>query len=402
MTLVASLFLGSCSEALYDDSVEMGDGRDKGEYAYDADVSGGSGSDFGGGDNNHQGGEAGVLTAGEWRDLAHWDFWIEKILGSQSFGEELSVWNFSTRGRVAVRVKNPSGAPLANVPVKLRIGSGDVWEARTDNVGEANLWINLYGGEDSAEEAFFVVDGKEVKSIPVLVSAAKEDEAPIQWNELTCTPSKTAASKADIAFIVDATGSMGDEIEFLKKDLQAILTSVAQSQSGIEIRTGAVFYRDEGDNYVTKSQDFSTSISKTIEYIGKQEASGGGDLPEAVHTALEVALSDLSWNLDARSRIAFLVLDAPAHGDRQKVIDSLQKSIRSFARNGIRIIPVLASNSDKASEFMSRLFAIVTGGTYVFLTDDSGVGGEHLEASVGEYQVEKLNELLIRLIAEFI
>ena len=51
---------------------------------------------------------------------------------------------------------------------------------------------------------------------------------------------------------------------------------------------------------------------------------------------------------------------------------------------------------------MCRYFSTLTGGTYVFLTDDSGVGGDHIEASVGQYQVEALNDLLVRLIAKYI
>ena len=68
------------------------------------------------------------------------------------------------------------------------------------------------------------------------------------------------------------------------------------------------------------------------------------------------------------------------------------------AKQGIRLIPVAASGVDKDTEFMLRFFASSTGGTYVFLTDDSGVGNSHIAASVGDYEVEKLNELLIRLI----
>lgn len=45
--------------------------------------------------------------------------------------------------------------------------------------------------------------------------------------------------------------------------------------------------------------------------------------------------------------------------------------------------------------------AILTSGTYVFITNDSGIGNEHLEASVGEYEVELLNKLMIRLIQEY-
>ena len=31
----------------------------------------------------------------------------------------------------------------------------------------------------------------------------------------------------------------------------------------------------------------------------------------------------------------------------------------------------------------------------------SGVGGDHIEASVGQYKVEQLNDLLVRLISEY-
>ena len=109
---------------------------------------------------------------------------------------------------------------------------------------------------------------------------------------------------------------------------------------------------------------------------------------------------DLAGFLIVRNRvmkIAFLILDAPAHHEAD-IIHSLQKSVEQCAKQGIRLIPVAASGVDKDTEFMLRFFANSTGGTYVFLTDDSGVGNSHIAASVGDYEVEKLNELLIRLI----
>ena len=51
---------------------------------------------------------------------------------------------------------------------------------------------------------------------------------------------------------------------------------------------------------------------------------------------------------------------------------------------------------------MLRFFEIVTGGTYVFLTDDSGIGYSHIEASVGDHDVEKLADLMIRLIKKYV
>ena len=153
---------------------------------------------------------------------------------------------------------------------------------------------------------------------------------------------------------------------------------------------------------MTKYSQFTDDYRQTIQYIAMQNARGGGDHPEAVHTALETGLQNLDWNASARARIAFLVLDAPAHQDHQGVIESLQRSIESYAKYGIKIIPVFCSSPTKECEFMCRYFSILSGGTYVFLTDDSGVGGDHIEASVGDFQVEALNDLLVRLIAKYI
>ena len=147
--------------------------------------------------------------------------------------------------------------------------------------------------------------------------------------------------------------------------------------------------------------DFTDDVAKTQEFVSRQSANGGGDYPEAVHSALEASLQNLSWDEGARARIAFLILDAPAHYE-EDIIKSLQNSIRLFAKKGIKLIPVAASGVDKETEFMLRFFDLATGGTYVFLTDDSGIGNSHIKATVGNYQVESLAELMIRLIKKYV
>lgn len=360
-------------------------------------------------DYNGVDGAAGVLTAGEWCDLLHWDFWgmlmtasapeDDAEQSSPDYGKMAAEWGFNTLHRVAVRIHSTDGTPLANAKVELLKNGVPVWESRTGNEGQAQLWQDLFSprGQETGTE------GLQIRIEGILQDGAVKvcTYTEAVENEYVFDADDTAEAKADIAFIVDATGSMGDEIRFLKEDLLSILEKVQQSQSRISIRTGAVFYRDQGDDYLTRSDDFQTP-DKTMAFIGKQTANGGGDTPEAVHSALEAALRDLSWNTQARARVAFLILDAPAHRNHDGVLNSLQNSIRQFSRMGIRMIPVLASTGEKTTEFMCRDFAIATGGTYVFLTDDSGVGESHITPSVGEYEVEKLNDLLYRLIESYI
>ena len=345
-------------------------------------------------------GQAGVLTAGEWNDLEHWDFW-SNLMTSQEYGSMSEHWGLYTARRVAVRVADASDRRLPAVRVTLQQNQKTIWSTLTDNLGEANLWIDPFHAQAGTENLIVTIDGVPQAGNPT-VTPWNVQQLETNLNFYWITGAKEAEKKADIAFIVDATGSMGDEISFLKKDLVDILDRVQGGQGEITLRTGTVFYRDEEDDYITKFSPFTDDPRETMKYISKQHAGGGGDMPEAVHTALEAGLQNLAWNASARARIAFLILDAPAHQDHQGVVESLQASMRQYAQNGIKLIPVFCSGPAKECEFMCRFFAILTGGTYVFLTDDSGVGNEHLEASVGDFQVEPLNDLLVRLIAKYI
>lgn len=340
---------------------------------------------------------SGLLTAGEWNDLDNWKFWTD-LLNENEFYKHTEYWEFYPKKLVAVKIVDEDSVGIANVSVEL-LKDGDVeFAAKTDNAGFAYCWINLFGGatNDSTAEYSLSVDGSDYTE-PLTISAKGDEELNINF---VVSDAKQAEAKADIAFIVDATGSMGDEIDFLKSDLDNIIEN-AKSGNNVDMRTAAVVYRDEGDDYLTRYDNFSSDLSKTQAFISKQNAGGGGDTPEAVHSALETALQNLSWNESARARIAFFILDAPAHHE-DKIIKSLQKSIKLFAKNGIKLIPVAASGVDKPTEFMLRFFDLATGGTYVFLTDDSGIGNHHMEASVGDFEVEILADLMARLIKKYI
>ena len=386
--LIALASVFSCSKYDY-----MGDyGYREGDYSM---------SEAGwGGQGGRPGGQAGVLTAGEWNDLDHWDFW-SGLMTSNEYEGMSNYWRLYTPRRVAVRIADAAGKRLPAVRVTLEQGQETIWSALTDNLGEASLWIDPFHAQAGTDDLALVIDGVRQEGTPV-VTPWDVQLTDVNMNFYWITGAKNAEKKADVAFIVDATGSMGDEIAFLKKDLVNILDRVKGGQGDIELRTGTVFYRDEGDDYVTKYSQFTNDYRETIQFISMQHAQGGGDHPEAVHSALNAALQNLHWNESARARIAFLILDAPAHQDHQGVIESIQSAIRNYAKYGIKIIPVFCSGPSKECEFMCRFFAVLTGGTYVFLTDDSGVGNDHLEASVGQFQVEPLNDLLVRLIAKYI
>ena len=350
------------------------------------------------GDDEYNGRTYGLLTASEWNDLDNWSSWA--VIMSGEFASKASYWEFYPRNLAAVRVTDENEAGLANVSVKLLRNGNEIFATKTDNAGNAYCWISLYDGdieEVLKDEDFSLEINGKVSETPVKLTSLSDES--LKVNVVT-SDAKQAEAKADVAFIVDATGSMGDEIRFLQSDLKYIIDH-AYSETKVALRTAVEFYRDETDEYVIRGKDFSTDVANTQAFIADQMANGGGDYPEAVHSALEASLQNFSWNESARARIAFLILDAPAH-HQDNVIESLQKSITLYAKNGIKLIPVAASGIDKDTESMLRFFDIVTGGTYVFLTDDSGIGYSHIEASVGDHEVEKLADLMIRLIKKYV
>ena len=373
---------------------DAGTRDDGGSSSRDGGSSGGEGDPY----HNPNNRTSGRLTAGEWNDLDNWKFWTS-LLNENKFYDKVEYWKFFPKNLVAVQVVDANNDGIANVPVELMNGNDVEFAAKTDNKGMAYCWINMFDGEGkeyTAEDFALKVDGAISDAGVKITTRASES---IDVNVVVSENSKQPEAKADIAFIVDATGSMSDEIEFLISDLEYIIEH-ATANKKVALRTAALFYRDTDDEYLTKHNDFSDDVSVTQKYVSQQHAEGGGDYPEAVHTALEKSLQNLSWNESARARIAFLILDAPAH-HYEDVVASLQKSIKLYAKQGIKIIPVAASGVDKDTEFMLRFFDLATGGTYVFLTDDSGIGGSHIEASVGDYEVEYLNDLLVRLIKKY-
>lgn len=373
-----------------------------GDYSKEMADDGGMPSPNGGGESQ---GMPGVVTAGEWNDLDNWAFWgrLMNTKGdeqTEGYAQTCTYWGFWNNRRVAVKVNAAANKAVAGVKVKLKDGDKVIWTAITDNLGRADCWIGLHDPDYQSGTLSIALNGKAMEGSPAVTSWNDESVA---MNEYTFSADAPDA-KADILFIVDSTGSMSDEIDFLKEDLMDILKRASKADLPISIRTGALFYRDTGldEEYLTRKSAFTKDFNTTINFIKQQNAAGGGDFPEAVHTALEKSLQSFDWNKKARARIAFILLDAPPHQDHQGVLESIHKSIDTYAEMGIKLIPVASSGIDKETEFILRMMAIATEGTYVFITNDSGVGESHIEATVGEYQVEKLNDLLVRLIKKYL
>ena len=201
-----------------------------------------------------------------------------------------------------------------------------------------------------------------------------------------------------LAFVVDVTGSMGDELNYLKREFSSIVSDVDRKYPGVKKEFALIVYRDETDAFVTRGMDFTADVSEFQEFIDEQQAGGGGDYPEAVDAALADAAEQLSWKEGhSVARMAFFIADAPAHDDKMA---ATFKAVRKLRRQRVAIYPVAASGVGDLAEEMMRATAVMTEGQYIFLTDDSGIGNAHAKPKFPCYHVEKLKDVMSRMVAD--
>ena len=56
-----------------------------------------------------------------------------------------------------------------------------------------------------------------------------------------------ALPRVDVVFLLDATGSMGDEIQAVKDRIRAMISAIALGDPAPDVRFGIVAYRDRGE-----------------------------------------------------------------------------------------------------------------------------------------------------------
>jgi hypothetical protein len=209
---------------------------------------------------------------------------------------------------------------------------------------------------------------------------------------------RTTKAVVDAVLVLDTTGSMGDELSYLTAEFANVWGEIAAKYPGANQRWALVLYRDTpdtdpGDDYVVRTFDFTTSAQDYATVLAQQSAGNGGDYPESPERGL-AQLPALSWRTDASvAKIAFWVGDAPQHDYRAA---DMKQAILGVRSAGVHVYPVSASGTNDLLELTMRSAAELTGGRYMFLTDDSGVGDPHKIPEIPCYTVTKLAKALVR------
>jgi von Willebrand factor type A domain len=122
-------------------------------------------------------------------------------------------------------------------------------------------------------------------------------------------------NKIDLLFVCDITGSMSGFIEDAKKRMKSILSQLSD-EFKVDTKVGLSLYRDhpsQDSTFVTLTFDLD-SIEEIQKKINTVSVDGGGDYAEAVFDGIIDGIKAMDWRKGSK-RIAFLIGDAPPHGE---------------------------------------------------------------------------------------
>ena len=340
--------------------------------------------------------KSGVMTAGLWNDLENWDMFTTTLVENKEHWKPWGLNLINKRFSIELLDNSAGRKPIIGAQIRLVNPKTDsvIWVAQTDNRGICELWSDLTAEKIDVNTEYIAQWVKNPENIEKLGLVSPTQDV----KETFLVKSYTNPSNVDISFVVDATGSMGDEINYLKEELMDLMLDIQEKLPCSKVKLSSVFYRDVTDNYVTRKTEFTEHVEDVVSFVSNQSAGGGGDFPEAVDAGLQVCLEELSWSDKALAKITFLILDAPPHNEKALEIQRLAKVA---SKKGIKIIPVVASGINKTTEFLMKELASITSGDYIYITDHSGVGNSHLKPTGVKENVDLLKNQFIKVIEKY-
>ena len=332
------------------------------------------------------------VRAGEWDDNANYRDYV-RWLGQNGHG----VARLDVSSRQFLVVTDAAGKPMPNCSIAIRGKHGRA-RLTTTASGRAILFPHAVGIGGDHVTATASCDGATASA--TFGIGTLDGVVHLALGAHRALPARRTV---DLAFVLDTTGSMSEEIEAVKSTIRQVAGQLGDDQ--VSVRIGLVQYKDRVDCIKTQTFPFSSDLNAFARQVDGLTADGGGDYPEDMQAGLAAALDKLDWRADASTRMIVVIGDAPPHLDYADEPDYANAARRAAAR-GIKIYTVAASGMDQTGQIVMRQLAQYTGATDLFVlrggAGPQSVGGGDPGSSCGgtheDYASGNLDHLIVRKI----
>jgi hypothetical protein len=318
---------------------------------------------------------AASIAAGEWNDNANYRE-FQKWLTTEA---ALPFRAVDVSHRRFLVVRDEAGRAVPGCEVAVSDAAQRTVTLTTGPSGRALLFPRAEGLGEGLVTATATCAGSSVtRPVPL---AANDGFVDLRLPVLRRLPPERTI---DVAFILDTTGSMSEEIASVKATIAKVAAGLGEGN--VNVRIGLVEYKDRGDAFVTRVHPFATDAKGFAASMAGVSAGGGGDTPESVNEGIHDALTRLDWQAGSVGRFAFLVGDAPPHLDYQQDF-SYAADMKTAAHRGIQIFTIAASGMDPLGQVVWRQIAQYTNAANMFVlrggAGPQSVGGGDPRSSCG-------------------
>ena len=193
--------------------------------------------------------------------------------------------------------------------------------------------------------------------------------------EATLAAPDAKNQKAEIVFLIDTTGSMGDKIDNVKNNLNVFMDFLFEQS--VDAKVAFIEFRDitvDGLASTRLCRSPSDSVWHTTAAEGESTlselyADGGGDEPETPFDGFGLMLDSegIPWSPDA-TRFAVLITDASYKTDNQYGYDGIDDVVSALTKDGERIFTYVITLPDLYDLYLPITDA--TGGECADITSD--------------------------------
>ena len=350
------------------------------------------------------------LKAGFSDDNAQFNYFVDFLEKYKDVGH----YSYDISNRMTLRILDKNGKPVMNAAVeiftaenkgkgRLRLESGVSASDGTFRFYPQELVKKTVDAntKDAKLDFVWVVVTYEGQRVEKLVDANG-----LRVQEILLQSSRIIKQQLplDVLFVMDTTGSMGEEINRLKATIQIINDNAASLNPKPLVRFGMVLYKDKGDEYVTKVIQLTANLDAFEKELSKVNASGGGDRPEDLESALDDTINKINWNKDG-IRLAFIVTDADAHLDYGRTYNYINAA--SDAKNlGIKLYSIGTGGLPLEGEYLLRQVSQLSNARYIFLTygekseSEGGTEGSVSHHTGSNFTTDKLEAIVIKFVRE--